>query len=240
MSREGATQLLAILQNEFSIFHQQLNSCGKSEIFWKRAHLSLTLVQPMFDILWRVPIEKQILANISTAKLTFFACTNLGMGQPSPYWQTKNRKNIGQRSSSDPTLPPLELARILALPSYPLLSIHICRAHPSLATPLILHTTPAFEDSTVCSLAMAMMTIIYVGKCSFFGGMQITYSGRISVIFLKILPCWPNFKYLYLRFGKHTFFEENLTTDEIWVLFALLDVKIQTLIRELSQFFWWC
>ena len=116
MSREGATQLLAILQNEFSIFHQQLNSCGKSEIFWKRAHLSLTLVQPMFDILWRVPIEKQILANISTAKLTFFACTNLGMGQPSPYWQTKNRKNIGQRSSSDPTLPSLELARILAPP----------------------------------------------------------------------------------------------------------------------------
>ena len=184
MSREGATQLLAILRNEFSIFHQQLNSCGKSEIFWKRAHLSLTLVQPMFDILWRVPIEKQILANISTAKLTFFACTNLGMGQPSPYWQTKNRKNIGQRSSSDPTLPPLELARILALPSYPLLSIHICRAHPSLATPLILHTTPAFEDSTVCSLATTTI-MYYVGKCSFFGGMQITFSGRILFLFSK-------------------------------------------------------
>ena len=39
MRRGGATRVLAILQNEFSIF-QQFNLCRKREIFWKKASVS--------------------------------------------------------------------------------------------------------------------------------------------------------------------------------------------------------
>ena len=144
MRRGGATRVLAILQNEFSIF-QQFNLCRKSEIFWKKASVSFFdafVSQEATPVSWLVPLtdfhsvgvscysahrkadQKETLPDISTTKLSW-AWINWSL-----YWPAQCHICFWEVFSQIESYLILNCLTSSRYPSYPLLSIHIWQSAP--------------------------------------------------------------------------------------------------------------